>query len=122
MIAMNIRSFVVLLLFAVFSSSCDRIFGPDDDIEYRVEGTATTADISYVNQNGGTTQVVGAAVPWNVLWSDAKKGDLLSVSATIVNAAGGTITVSIRTNGDDYKKASTSGVGGVATASGTYQP
>jgi hypothetical protein len=30
--------------------------------------------------------------------------------------------VSIRTNGDDYKKASTSGVGGVATASGTYQP
>jgi MmpS family membrane protein len=122
MIAMKMHRFVVLLIIAVFSTSCDRLFGPSGDIEYQVEGTATTADITYINQNGATTQVLGATVPWNTIWSDAKKGDLLSISATIVNASGGTITVVIRTNGDEYKKASSSGVGGVATASGTYQP
>jgi MmpS family membrane protein len=119
-IAMKSHRFVVLLVFAIVAASCDRLFGPDGDIEYRVEGTATTADITYINQNGATTQVLSAPVPWNIIWSDAKKGDLLSISAAIVN--GGTITVVIRTNGDEYKKASSSGVGGVATASGTYQP
>jgi hypothetical protein len=119
---MKFRSWLVVFLCVVSSVSCSRFFGPDGDIEYRVEGSATTADITYVNSTGATVQVLGAAVPWTFAWSDAKKGDLLSISAQIISAAGGTITVTVRTNGDEYKKASSSGLGGVATASGTYQP
>ena len=40
-----------------------QFFGPDGDIEYRVEGSATAADITYVNSTGATVQVLGSAVP-----------------------------------------------------------
>jgi hypothetical protein len=120
---MMIRRMVCVLTLALGvwgSSGCNKLTGPSGLVEYSVTGTATLVDVTYQNSSGGTSQVAMAVVPWTYSWATADRGDFLYVSAQIVNASGGSITVTIRKDGSVLQSSTSSGFASIATASGSY--
>lgn len=108
------RLAVLALLLAV-APSCNAITGASD-IEYTITGTAQRVSVTY-ESGDGTSQLSGASVPWSYSFK-AEKDEFLYVSAQIVSNTG-SITVSIKKNGRDYKSATASGFAAIATASGS---
>ena len=109
-----------MLMVGVWGSGCQGLTGPSGEAEYRVTGTASRVDVTYENADGGMSQVSNVTVPWSYRWSSAESGDFLYVSAQIVNASGGSVTVTIRKDGDTFKSSTSSGFASIATASGSY--
>lgn len=115
---------IVLVAIALAQLACGSNSAPTNpslgQIRYDISGTATNVDITYENENGSTSQIGAAPLPWSYAWSGAKHGDFLYISAQIVNVSGGAITVTITKDGTLFKSASASGFPSIATASGSY--
>lgn len=109
-------SVLLLLSIVVCSSGCNAITGASD-IEYTVTGTAGTRVSLTYESGSGTSQVSSTTVPWSYSLKADKDG-FLYVSAQIVSSTG-SITVTIKKNGKDFKSATASGFAAIATASGS---
>ena len=105
--------YLIFFLCILIISSCD-IF--DLDIKYEVTGTADTVNITYKNEDGGTSQANGVSMPWTYLFK-AQPGDSVYLSAQN-NGESGTVTVTIYKDGSEFKKSSSTGAFCIATASG----
>ena len=94
------------------------IFTGPSNTEYRASGSAARVSLTYQTEDG-TEQIGSTALPW-AYSRKADDGDFLSVSAQIIE--GGvldTVTVQVYKGGDIFKTATSSGLGSIATASGT---
>lgn len=109
--------FVLVVLVAFAGTGCNAITGASD-IEYSITGVnVQRVSITYESGSGGTSQVSSATLPWSYSFK-ADKDAFLYVSAQIVQGTG-SITVTIRKNGDSFRTGTASGFAAIATASGT---
>jgi hypothetical protein len=93
--------------------------GPgDSDIEYRVSGTAIKASVRYETESG-TSENSSVTLPWTFT-RQAESDDLLYISAQITEGDG-TVTAAIYKSGKLINSATSTGVGAIATASGTLE-
>ena len=109
---------VLLVPFMLGRNAVTGLFTGPSDTEYRASGTAARVSLTYQTEDG-TEQIGSSILPW-AYSRKADDGDLLSVSAQIIE--GGvldTVTVQIYKGADVFKTATSSGFGSVATASGT---
>lgn len=84
-------------------------------VEYVVEGTSTSASLTYSNESGGTEQL-DVKLPWRDLFF-ANSGFSAYISAQNNNKVG-SITVKILLNGIEVKQSTSSGAYVIASASG----
>lgn len=85
-------------------------------IVYRVEGSASSALISYNNDQGGTEQVNSARLPWRKTY-EMSNGAMTSLVAQSDDTAR-TITCIIDLDGKEWKRSSSSGDYVVVTCTG----
>jgi hypothetical protein len=108
----------LILLLALMGCKDNEPAGPETyQVKYSVTGSATKVDITYENEDGGTSQVAGASVPWSYSFT-GEKGDFVYISAQNQDSTG-TVTVTIYRDGDTFKTSTSSGAYVIATASGT---
>ena len=86
-------------------------------VAYEVTDTAGFPTITFINDNGGTSQASEAATPW-VYTFNASTGTQVYLSAR-ADAMGGTINVTIYTDGVVWKTSNSNGPYATATASGS---
>ena len=108
--------YLLFFLCILLMSSCDLF---DYDIKYEVTGTADTVNITYKNEDGGTSQANGVSMPWTHTFK-AQPGDSVYLSAQN-NGESGAVTVSIFKEGSEFKKSSSSGPFCIAIASGLLE-
>ena len=90
------------------------------DVEYRVSGTTTRVNhINYTDSSESTVQVGIVAPPWSYMFSGARTGQPLSVSAQN-DLSVGCIKVQIFIRGVLYKESEDCSLFGTATASGSF--
>jgi MmpS family membrane protein len=114
------RRWAIVGMALALTSCGSAVNQPSNEVSYDVTGTATHADIVYENAEGGTSEIVGASLPWNLSWTGARSGEPLYISAQITVATGGDVTVTIAKDGATVKTSTASGDDAVATASATY--
>jgi len=113
----------LLALFMMLSYNCENLFGPKEpedviyDVEYKVTGTAFTVDVTYVNEDGGTSQESDVSVPWSYSFRRAE-GEFVYISAQNQGNTG-TVKVIIFRDGYLFKTSTSEGAYVIATASGT---
>lgn len=108
--------FVFIMLF-VFSG-CEDVFGPKFyDVIYKVTGSAITVDVTYANEDGGTSQESDVSVPWSYSFR-REEGEFVYISAQNQGESG-SVTVRIYKDGSIFKTSTSSGAYVIATASGT---
>lgn len=88
------------------------------DLEYRISGSAATADLTYQNSMGTTSQRQNTALPASLSFP-VFNGGYVYISAQN-GASTGTITVSIYRRGQLFSTNTASGSYAIATASGTF--
>lgn len=110
------RRLVLIALLTAFSG-CNALTGASD-IEYSITGlNVQRVSITYESGSGGTSQVASATLPWSYSFK-ADRDAFLYVSAQIIQGTG-SITATIRKNGDSFKTGTASGFAAIATASGS---
>jgi len=108
--------YLIFILCILMIGGCDLF---DFDIKYEVTGSAATVNITYKNEDGGTSQANGVSMPWSYSFT-AQPGDSVYLSAQN-NGESGTITVTIFKGSSEFKKSSSVGPYCIATASGILQ-
>jgi hypothetical protein len=59
---------IALVAIAGFGCGKNQLFGPTVyDVEYRVTGSASMVDVTYENEDGGTSQESNVSVPYRIL-------------------------------------------------------
>ena len=103
----------------MFVTLCSAVLlaGCSIDYSYEVKGTAKTATISYMNDQGSVSQETDAVLPWSMV-SKGNLGDIVSVSAQN-NGETGDLVVEIVKEGKVFKSGQANGAFGVATAAGS---
>ncbi len=86
------------------------------DIEYEVTGSASIVDVTYENEDGGTSQTNDVSVPWSYSFR-GYSDDFVYVSGQNQGESG-SITVTIYKDGSIFKSSTSSGSYCIATASG----
>lgn len=86
-------------------------------VVYRVTGSAASVDVTFESEGGGTSQLSDEAIPWSYTF-EAARGDFLYVSAQNQGETG-SVTASVRVNGQTIDSATSEGAFVIATASGT---
>ena len=89
------------------------------EVRYEVTGTAALVDITIENSSGGTSQYADVAPPWTYDFS-AKVDDFVYVSAQNATSTG-SVTATIKIDGDTFKTSTSSGAYVIATASGSVE-
>jgi hypothetical protein len=108
---------LLLLAFIIIAlSSCEGLFG-EYSMEYSVTGTASSVDITYVNEDGGTSQISDATVPWSYSFTGIED-NFVYISAQN-NGKTGTVTVTIYKSGKKFKSGTSTGAYVIASASGS---
>lgn len=108
------KKVATVLLLAALLAGCALV---NHAVVYQVTGTAASVSVTYVNENGGTSQVTGAPLPWTYSFT-AHVGDFLYVSAQNEGATG-SVTATATENGSIVQTSTSSGAYVIATASGT---
>ena len=88
-----------------------------EGVEYEVTGSASKVDVTYENEDGGTSQESDVSVPWSYSFK-GYSGDFVYISAQNQGETG-SVTVTIYKNGSVFKTSTSSGAYVIATASGT---
>lgn len=104
-------------LLVLASVACDNPLDSSIRVKYEVTGTANTVDVTYENEDGGTSQESDVSVPWSYTF-DGEPGDFVYISAQNQGESG-SVTVTIYTDGDEFKSSTSEGSYVIATASGT---
>jgi len=107
---------VYLLPILFLMLGCE-LFDTSIDVEYKVTGTASRVDVTYENEDGGTSQEGNVSVPWTYSFT-GDPGDFVYISAQNQGQSG-SVTVTIYTDGDNFKTSTSSGAYVIATASGS---
>jgi hypothetical protein len=113
----------ILAVIAVVIGVCSNSSTPSTNkpttytIKYEVTGSATFVSLTYENEDGGTSQIDSASVPWTHTFT-AEKGDFVYISAQN-NGENGNVTANIYLNGTLVKTSTSSGAYVIATASGS---
>jgi hypothetical protein len=89
------------------------------DVEYRVQGTAQTVDITIENEGGGVSQYSDVEIPW-VYSGKFSRGAFVYVSAQNQGYTG-SVVVEIYEDGDLFRRSESSGSFVIATASGSLR-
>lgn len=89
----------------------------DHDVKYEVTGSASTVDVTYTNEDGGTSQLSDVTLPWSVSFT----GDTLDFVYVSAQNQGetGTVTATIYRDGEQFKSSTSSGAYVIASADGT---
>lgn len=111
----RISSLILLLGFLLFA--CDNPLDSSIDVEYKVTGTAETVSITYENSDGGCSQESDVSIPWSYSFT-GESGDFVYISAQNQGETG-SVTVTIKTDGDVFKQSTSEGAYVIATASGS---
>lgn len=99
--------------------SCSSLFDTNSKIsvELKVTGTAKSVSITYVNEDGGTSQVSSVSLPWSYSYNGTHD-DFYYVSAQN-NSETGTVTTKVLANSKEIKSSTSSGAYVIATSSGS---
>ncbi|MCK5785717.1 MAG: hypothetical protein KAH54_04055 [Candidatus Sabulitectum sp.] len=97
--------------------SCSNPFDTSISVRYEVTGSAETVNITYENGSGGISQLTGISLPWSHKFS-ADPDDYVYLFAQNQGETG-SITVTIYSDGDVFKRATSEGAFVVASVSGT---
>jgi uncharacterized protein YceK len=109
---------VLLAVLTVILSGCDFASrNLNQAIEYRVTGSTSTADLTFENSGGGTSQQSGVTVPWSYTFT-ANPGDFLYISAQKDGNPATDVTVTIYAEGSVFGTSTSSGAYVIATAHG----
>ena len=113
---------LVIIGFSTLLVGCglyESLTGPgESDVEYRVSGTAVRVSLRYETESG-TSESAGTALPWSFTRT-AEGDDLLYISAQVIEGDG-TVTAAIYKEGELLNSSSSTGIGAIATASGTLE-
>ena len=110
--------FVVIAALTLMQlTACSNPYDNSVDVEYRVTGTASLVDVTYVNKGGGTSQNDDVEVPWSYSF-EGNRGDFVYISAQNQGETG-KVTVAIYRNGTIIESSTSEGAYVIATASGT---
>ena len=85
-------------------------------VEYKVDGTATSASLTYENPQGGTVQTM-VSLPWEINQT-FKDGDFAYLAAQNQGASG-TVRAQIIIDGQPWKDTTSDGEYRIATCSGS---
>jgi hypothetical protein len=109
---------VIWFLFSVFSGGgATGVSGPTaHSVTYYVEGSTSSASLTYNNEQGGTQQEK-VSVPWQKTFS-MRGGNFIYISAQNQESYGD-ITVRIVVDGKEFKRSNASGGYTIASASGS---
>lgn len=113
---MKLTRLAILLLVIVALPSCDAVTGASD-IEYTITGLGVQRVAITYEGESGSSQISSATIPWSHAFK-AKRDGFLYVSAQISQGTG-SITVTIRKNGETIHTGTASGFAAIATASGS---
>lgn len=105
---------VIIFLFAIVG--CE-LFDTSIDVEYKITGSASQVDITYENEDEGTSQESNVSVPWTYSFK-GQPGQFVYVSAQNQGQSG-SVTATINTDGEKFKSSTSSGAYVIATASGS---
>jgi hypothetical protein len=108
------KKVALILLVILALSQCD-LFAPT--VTYEVTGSASSVDVTYENEDGGTSQQSGVSVPWSYSFT-GHNGDFVYISAQN-NGSSGSVTVTIYKNDSVFKTSTSSGAYVIADAYGT---
>lgn len=86
-------------------------------VRYTVGGTASSFDITYENEDGGTSQKSDVSSGWSYSF-EAEEGDFVYISAQNTTD-NGSVEVTIYNNGEVFKTSESEGEYVIATADGT---
>ena len=98
----------------IITPSAGSTSGPTYTVTYSVSGTATGAQLTYSNEQGGTAQEV-VTLPWRRVFV-AAKGDFLYLSAQS-NAAAASVTTQVFVGTALFRSTTSNGDFVIATAS-----
>jgi hypothetical protein len=113
------KRFSMLSLLAVLViAGCNVNSNAAHTVQYEVTGSAATANITYLDENGAVKNVTGASIPWDYYFT-AVSGASVSVSATVTGVLTPTVTIYEGTFGRPKLVFQTSTSVTTATASGT---
>ncbi len=89
----------------------------DHDVKYEVTGSAQSADITYQNEDGGTSQLSDEPLPWSISF----KGDAMDFVYVSAQNKGetGSVTATIYKDGEQFKSSTSSGAYVIASADGS---
>lgn len=107
---------ILIVVLLASSASCPGPSTTSYSVEYQVTGSASTVFVTYENENGGTSQIASAIVPWSHTFT-ANSGDFVYISAQN-NGDSGSVTVTILEDGNVFKTSTSSGAYVIADASG----
>ena len=108
---------VVALAILILLVACKKDpLSPNVTVEYKVTGTAKTADIDYIDANGKLAIINNVKIPWSLSFT-ADRGNAVFLSAKNTGTAG-TVAVAIYSNGNVLDEDTSTG-SSAATAEGT---
>lgn len=110
---------VVVLAVAIIIGVCASVgneLTKDYQVRYEVTGSASTVDITYQNEDGGTSQLSDVTLPWSLAFT-GEALDFVYVSAQNQGETG-TVTVTIYKDGEQFKTSTSSGAYVIASADG----
>jgi hypothetical protein len=86
-------------------------------VKYEVTGSAQSVDLTYQNEDGGTSQLSDVSLPWSLSF----KGDALDFVYISAQNQGetGTVTATIYRDGEQFKSSTSSGAYVIASADGS---
>jgi hypothetical protein len=106
----------------LFSGSKNSTVPKEYQIKYSVTGSASHASLTYENATGGTEQIDGARVPWQLEFTIPRgQRSFLYISAQNQDNSGSSIVCEIWVDGVPVKSATSSGAYVIATCSGSIQ-
>jgi len=106
---------VILFVISILGyMGCGGLFG--NSVIYKVTGSASRVDVTYENEDGGTSQESNVSVPWSYSF-EANYDTFVYISAQNQGESG-TVTLTIYINGGKWKTSTSSGAYCIATASG----
>lgn len=86
------------------------------DVKYELSGTASTVDITYTNEDGGTSQLSDVPLPWTLTFKRGS-GQFVYVSGQN-QAETGSVVATVYKDGKVFKTSTSEGAYVIATASG----
>lgn len=111
---------VILSIIAIVTGVCTSVgneWSKSYWVTYDVTGSAWTVDITYQNEDGGTSQLSGVMLPWRTSFS---AGALSFVYIAAQNQGEtGTVTATIYRDGEEFRTSTSSGAHVIASAHGS---
>jgi len=108
-----------IILSACFTLACSNPFDASISVRYEVTGSAGSVDISFDNGEGGISQMANVSLPWSYTLS-ADPGDYVYLYAKNREETG-TVTVTIYSDGEVFKRATSQGGFVVVSVSGNLE-